>query len=270
MPEMKAAAEIKQKTSQMNIRIGKRDKERFVRFCQVGGMNQREGFTVLLDRITDSAEFPAIAQMLKDREEKMEQLKREISRYQTKLEHQTSNGKSQKEAILEKKLEFMRTGIQGYLQNMFPEREDKASLPETSLRRYMRDLLENEKPVYPETEGFLVLRLETIIWGNTLHRPCFLVGRGEDGKRYLLRCYPRSDFVGFPIRQSCYSKPGTSWYVGCQRSRDGAMELRAAFPLPKESCEDIPPKRELYEVLDREERKEDLDKIIQSTWRKQN
>ena len=270
MPEMKAAAEIKQKTIQMNIRIGKRDKERFDRFCQAGGMNQREGLTVLLDRIADSAEFPAIARMLKDREEKMKQLKKESSRYQTKLEDRTSSGKSQKEAILEKKLEFMRTGIHEYLQNMFPERENKDTLPETSWRRYMRDLPENEKPAYPETEGFLVFRPETIVWGNSLHRPCFLVGRGEDGKRYLLRCYPRPDFVGFPIRQSCYAKPGSFWYVGCQRSRDGAIELMAAFPLFSESGENIPAKRELHEVLEKEARKEALEKIIQGARRKQH
>jgi len=269
MPEKKAAVEIPQKTIQMNIRIGTRDKERFDRFCQAAGVNQREGFTVLLDQITDSADFPAMARMLKKREEKMEQLKQEISCYQARLEDQTSSGKSQKEAIQEKKLEFMRKGIQEYLRNLFPEREGKASLPETSWRRYMWDLPENEKPTYPETEGFLVLQLETIVWGNSFHRPCFLVGRGGDGKRYLLRCYPRPDFVGFPIRQSCYAKPGTFWYVGCQRSRDGTMELMAAFPLLRESCESAPVKRKMTEVPAKAERRENLDKIIQSARRKQ-
>lgn len=269
MPEKKAAVEIPQKTIQMNIRIGTRDKERFDRFCQAAGVNQREGFSVLLDQITDSADFPAMARMLKNREEKMEQLKQEISRYQAKLEDQTSSGKSQKEALLERKLEFTRTGIHEYLQNLFPEGGGKASLPETFWRKYMRNLPEHERPVYPETEGFLALQPEIIVWGNSLHRPCFLVGKGEDGKRYLFRCYPRADFVGFPIRESCYAKPGIFWYVGCQKSRDGAMELMAAFPLLLESGEIVPAKRELHEVPEKEERKEALDKIIQNAWRKQ-
>ena len=269
MPEKKVAVEIPQKTIQMNIRIGTRDKERFDRFCQAGSMNQREGFTVLLDRITDSTDFSAMSLLLKKREEKVKQLKQEISHYQARLEERTSNGKSQKEVLLERKLEFTRTGIQEYLQNLFPESRGKASLPEISWRRYMRNLPEHERPVYPETEGFLILQPETIVWGNSLHRPCFLVGKGEDGKRYLLRCYPRADFVGFPIRESCCAKPGTFWYVGCQRSRDGTMELMAAFPLLKESCESAPAKRELPETPEKEERKESLEKIIWSARRKQ-
>ena len=268
MPEMRAAAEMKQKTIQMNIRIGTRDKDRFDRFCQAGGMNQREGFAVLLDRIKDCTDFPAMSLLLKKREEKIDELKRENSSYKAKLQDCTGD-KSQKETILEKRLEFMRMGIQEYLQNLFPESGGKASLPETSWRRYMRNLPENERPTYPEIEGFLVLQPETIVWGNSLHRPCFLVGKGENGKRYLLRCYPRMDFVGFPIRESCYAKPEAIWHVGCQRSRDGAMELMAAFPLFGESGESAPAKRELPETPEKEERKESLEKIIWSARRKQ-
>lgn len=268
MPEMRAAAEMKQKTIQMNIRIGTRDKDRFDRFCQAGGMNQREGFAVLLDRIKDCTDFPAMSLLLKKREEKIDELKRENSGYKAKLQDCTGD-KSQKETILEKRLEFMRMGIQEYLQNLFPESGGKASLPETSWRRYMRNLPENERPTYPEIEGFLVLQPETIVWGNSLHRPCFLVGKGENGKRYLLRCYPRMDFVGFPIRESCYAKPEAIWHVGCQRSRDGAMELMAAFPLFGESGESAPAKRELPETPEKEERKESLEKIIWSARRKQ-
>lgn len=263
------AEESPQKTIQMNIRVGMRDKERFDRFCHKSGMNQREGFTVLLDQITDSTVFPAMSLLLKKREERIEQLKQEINRYQARLEYQTNSGKSQKEELLERKLEFMRTGIQEYLQNLFPACEGKSSLPEASWRKYMRYLPENERPVYPETEGFLLLRLETIVWGNTLYRPCFLVGRGDDGNRNLFRCYPRADFMGFPIRESSYAKPGTFWYVGCQKSRDGAMELMAAFPLLRDSSENAPVKRDLPEVPEKEVRKEPLDKIIQSVRIKQ-
>lgn len=268
MPEKKVANEIAQKTIQMNIRIGMRDKERFDRFCQAGGMNRREGFTVLLDQITDSPDFPAMAALLKKREEKVEQLKQEIGRYQAKLENRTHGGKNQKEALLERKLDFMGKGIQVYLKRLFPDSEGKAWLPETSWRRYMRNLPKNERPVYPETEGFLVLQPEMILWGNSLHRPCFLVGRGESGKRYMLRCYPRADFVGFPIRESGYAKPGSFWYVGCQQSRDGAMELILAFPLMEEDGDSIPEKRELYEITEKEKRKEALDDIIQRVRRK--
>lgn len=269
MQEKKTVAELPQKTIQMNIRIGTRDKERFERFCQSVGMSQREGFTVLLDRITDSTSFPAMSLLLKKREEKIEHLKQEISRYRARLEVWSSSGQNQKETLLDRKLEFMRTGIQDYLQNLFPESEGKASLPETSWRKYMRNLPEHERPVYPEAEGFLALQPEAIVWGNSLHRPCFLVGKGEDGKRYLLRCYPRADFVGFPIRESSYAKPGAVWYVGFRKSTDGASELMAAFPLLREADKNVPTEKELLEVPEEESRKEALDKIIQSARRKQ-
>lgn len=261
-PKTFSVAKARQKTIQMNIRIDVQDKKCFDQFCKEGGMNQREGFSVLLDRIMDSADYPAMAVLLKKREEKIARLEQENSRYKASLKDRTGCGKSQKEAVQEKRLEFMRTGIQEYLQRLFPESEGKASLPETSWRKYMRNLPENEKPQYPAKEGFLMLRPEAIVWGNTLHRPCFLVGRGEDGRRYLLRCYPRADFIGFPVRASSYAKPGEFWYVGCRESKDGAMELLAAFPLCWGANKSVSDPKELP-VFPEERGKLSLDKAIQ-------
>lgn len=267
-PKTFTVTEARQKTIQMNIRIGTQDKKRFVRFCQDSGMNQREGFSVLLDRITDSADYPAMAILLKNREEKIAHLEQENSRYKAKLQDCTG-GKSQKETVLEKRLEFMRTGIQEYLQRLFPENEGKSELPETSWRRYMREIPENVKPRYPDKEGFMLFQQESIIWGNSLHRPCFLVGRGEDGGQYLFRCYPRTDFIGFPIRESSYAKPGEFWFVGCRQSRDGAKELVMAIPLPCKNDQCIPEKKAVLDVSQGEAGKASLDSIIQRVRRKQ-
>ena len=268
-PEIFTVTEASQKTIQMNIRIETQDKNRFDRFCRESGMNQREGFSILLDRITDSADYPAVAALLKKEEEKIERLKQENSRYKSRLEEWVGSGKSQKETELEKKLEFFRTGIQEYLQRLFPQNKGKSELPEISWRIYMRNLSENKKPQYPEQEGFMLLQLETILWGNTLHRPCFLVGKGEDGRQYLFRCYPRRGVVGFFIRESSYAKPGTFWYVGCQRSKDGAMELFLAIPLPQEWKGIAPQKWRLPEILEQERGKASLDSMIQKAQIKQ-
>lgn len=265
IPERQAVAEVVQKKIQMNIRIGTRDKNRFDRFCRKGGLNQREGFSLLLDRVADSESHPAMAALLKEREEKIAQLKQENSRYKAKL---ADSGSSRKETALEKKLEFQRTGIQQYLQMLFPEKEGNASLPETSWRRYMRQFSEDEKPRYPAQEGFMLLQPEMIVWGNSLHRPCFLVGKGADEKRYLLRCYPRRDFIGIPIREFYRVEPGTLCYVGYQQSQDGAMELLMALPLLWGNEENIPKKGAHSDVLEGERRKVPLDRVIQDARRK--
>ena len=132
----------------------------------------------------------------------------------------------------------------------------------------MRQFSEDEKPRYPAQEGFMLLQPETIVWGNSMHRPCFLVGKGADGRRYLLRCYPRRDFIGIPIREFSRVKPGVFWYVGCQQSRGGAMELMMALPLLWGNEENIPQKEIHSDVPEGERRKVPLDTVIQDARRK--
>lgn len=104
----------------------------------------------------------------------------------------------------------------------------------------MRSLSENEKNQYPEQEGFILLQLEINLWGYSLHRPGFLVGKGGDGRQCLFHCYPGRGGIGFLIREYSYVKSGTFWYVGCQRSKDGAMELFLVIPRPQEWKEITP------------------------------
>lgn len=103
----------------------------------------------------------------------------------------------------------------------------------------------------------------SIVWGSTLHRSCFLVGREAHGARYLLRCYPRPDFWGFPIRASSWAKPDSFWFVGFQESKDGAMELLMAIPLPGEPSKNLSQTKAGLYVPKEDGEKISLDSIIQ-------
>ena len=230
-PAHKAVSQSSNETIQMNIRIRRQDKKLFDRFCKNAAINQREGFQLLLDQITGSPENQRMCELLQKRDSKITLLEKEKQKLKAQLDAWITHGKSEKEVRAEEKLSFLKNGIHQYLQMLFPDIDKKSALPEASYKKYTRDLPFEEKPQYPEEEGFLVLRLEAILWGNGLHRSCFLLGWGDDGKHYRLRYYPKAHYLGLRIRESSYALPGSEWYVGCQRSKDSAMDLIAAFPL---------------------------------------
>jgi len=253
-------------TVQMNVRLRKRDKERFEKFCKDGAMNQREGFTVLLDRIVASTEYPELCALLQERDRKRATLEQENQKLKTNLETWVSCGKSQRELVLENKLTFLNNGIRQYLQIVFPDSERKSTLPEVSYRRFIRGLLWEEKPQYPKEACFMVLQMEAVLWGKPPNRAYFLVGFGEDGQRYKLRCYPKSDYTGLFLRESGYAISGALWYVGCRKSEDGAMDLIAAFPLQVEKEDHKSNQESNFTVLEKN-RKQSLDSKIREAER---
>lgn len=227
------------KTVQMNIRLQETQKEAFQRFCEAGAFSQREGFGLLLDKAANGDAH--MQGMLKARDERIGMLEAENRKLRTKLRERKPGQKSQREQLLEGYLEFSAEGIRRYLQLLFPENEGRSTLPECAYRKFIKYLPWGEKPRYPEEEGFLVLKLETILWGSGLRRSSFVVGIGEDGLRYRLRCYPRKTYLGLPLRGSALACPGARWLLGCRKSSDGAMELMAGFPLLPEPAEEPVP-----------------------------
>lgn len=97
-------------------------------------------------------------------------------------------------------------------------------------------LLPDEEYNYPEKEGFYLIRLEAILWGN--HKSCFYAATCSDGNRYKFRYYTKDWFVGVPPRGSGYEEQDSLWLVGCKRAADGAMDLIAAMPFPNRKIYD--------------------------------
>lgn len=238
----------------MNIRLQKQDKARFDAFCRSTSLNQREGFTLLLDRAMQSAEFPYLRNLLAERDRKINALEQENSKQTAQLACWTEFGKSPGELKKEKQMQFFQDGLKQYFQLLFPDEKGQSVLPETSYRKFMKRCPQKERPQYPESAGFLILRLEAFLWGSSLRRAAFLIGTGVDGIRYQLRCYPKANHIGLFPRHSSYAFPGAYWYVGCQRSTDGAMDLIAAFPIDVGSAASPNPEEP--------QRKESLDTLI--------
>ena len=105
----------------------------------------------------------------------------------------------------------------------------------------------------------MLLSLEAVLWGNSLHRACFLIGIGEDGQRYKLRHYPKNNFFGIPFLDSPYARKGTWWHIGCQRAKDGSMDIVSALPVPTPGSSEIAETKNLTQS-----QKSALDDIIQN------
>jgi len=177
-------------------------------------------------------------------------LEQENEKQKVQLARWTDLGKSQGELEKEKQLHFLREGLTQYLNLLFPDEKERSALPESSYRKFMKKCPQKERPRYPEADGFLILRLEALLWGSSLRRAAFLIGIGDDG----IRCYPKADHTGLFPRRSSYAFPGAYWYVGYQKSTDGALDLMAAFPLDVGSAASSKPEKP--------QRKESLDTLI--------
>lgn len=239
---------------QMNLRIAASDKALFSAFCKEHQLNQREGFSLLLDRTLAGGELHQL-QLLEEIRKKNRKLTEENKKLRQKLA--VASG-AELPASVQRALALLplqKEGIARYLEQILPEEGDGPPLKRSSYRKFMRRLSPEEAYVYPPEEGILILRLEAILWGNALHRACFLVG--SDGQaRYKLRYYPRTSYAGIGLDDTRYVRQDSRFILGCQRSKDGAMELVFAFPLPEA------PKAAVLAVPVVEKRKSSLDERI--------
>lgn len=209
-----------EKNVQMNLRMNPKDKRTFDRFCKKHHLNAREGLGLLLDQI--SGEEDHLQPLLQERAVFQQESDRLRARLEV-LEGEHFPGREQR--ALEY-LSFLKAGLADYLQQIAPEPEGE-SLPTCSYKRFKTQ--SGVRPVYPETEGFLIIQAVVMLWGRNKSR--FIVGRGPAGECLKLRYYPKPLYMG-PLIWEYPS--GTRWLLGCRQAADGAMEVAAAFPLPPE------------------------------------
>jgi len=210
---------------QMNVRMKKNDKARFSAFCKRLHLNQRKGFSLLLDSAEEKESTLHLDALIGSYQDEIRRLKAKQEALQSKLQTLTEDPKE----LLKKQMSFLKPGINEYLQLLLPEKNNHVPLAPVSYRQHKKS---NAAPCgYPSSEGFMVIKLEELFWGISRKRALFVVGTDSQGTRYRFRYYPSKDFLGFSLKDSPYAYSGSSWYVGYQRAADGAMNLMLAFPL---------------------------------------
>lgn len=207
-----------EKHVQMNLRMTPKDKRRFDLFCKSNNLKAREALGLLLDQITGDEEH--LRQMMSEQKtlrQENENLKNQLAVRQGKI----LSPMDQKPA---EHLQFLKKGLVEYTGLICPN-EEETSLPVFPYKQFRTQ--SDIRYEYPESEGFLLLRAEAMLWGR--HRSRFIVGRGQNGEYLKVRYYPNPLYVGAFL----WDYPaGTQWLVGCRRAADGAMEVAAVFPLP--------------------------------------
>ena len=212
---------------QLNIAVDQHDKGVFQAYCKHFGLSQREAFSMLLNK-DNSGTTENYERVIEAKNKKIINLEKEIVQLQRKLALASGDVLPRKELWAREMFPFLLAGVNQYIQIQLPRKE--AMHPIKS--RPYKSMLQNgdqEEYSFPEKEGFYLIKLQTILWGN--NKSCFYAGVGVDGNRYRFRYYKKDWFAGIVPRGSGYEEYQSLWLVGCKQSTDGAMDIVAAFPV---------------------------------------
>lgn len=231
---------------QFNISISEDDKASFDTYCKRHGISRREAFGILLDDVINktSSHYERI---INKKEKIIEKTVQQNKKLEQKLALATGQSLPKRELWTSMMYPFMLEGVKQYLQLLLPQRSVTQPVRSRPYKGFSRGLHAHEEYVYPEKDGFYLVRLEAILWGN--HKSCFYAGTTSDGNHFKFRYYFKEWFIGTPPRGSGYEEQDSLWLVGCKKAADGAMDLVAAFPIPnakinnavKQKNEDIRP-----------------------------
>ena len=217
---------VEQKPIQMNIRIKPDDKIIFDDFRKRQHLNQQEAFSLLLDQATSKH----YTDLLSKKDTKLQKLERENGILREKLSQQKVPLVPRAEQHAREFLHFAKEGI-SYYESLLPMPEDTAPLSRLSYRFFTRKLLDRVSYEYPSNEGFSIIRLEKVLWGNSRTKSCFLLGSDLEGHRLKLRYYSKEHHLASSFLDSKHAYSGAQWLVGYRFAKDQAMELEFAIPL---------------------------------------
>lgn len=253
-------------TVQMNIRMKKRDKERFNALCQSQRINQREGFSILLDTMEgkENAGFSLIVEY----QERFEKLKGDNERLKKQNALLKGTAESNRDQKAEKLLLLNQKGIKDYLQLLFPEMEKEDPLPHYAYSTFLKHLPAGVAYEYPKEEEFFIMNLEAVVWSNSRSKACFVIGTDVFGNRIKLRYYNKWYYYGYHFLQSTWAKKNAQWYVGCYWAKDGAMDMIAGFPVAYTQKRYIQSDVTIDENDSSRNRKQSLDNMILSAQSK--
>lgn len=215
---------------QLNIRTDHATKERFMEFCSQMGVNQRQGFELLLDHEKEVEQTNAL-QILTEYQNKMKKLEKENEDLRIKYRKLQKEQTPTSELWARSYVEFLKNGISFYLNAILKPAAKWPPLKRYSYNAYRDRYLNGQTCSYPEQEGFFVATLEAVLWSNSGTKACFLIWKDLNGVQRKLRYYPKKHYMGRSFLDDLYAFEGARWILGALRAKDGAMELVAGLPL---------------------------------------
>lgn len=216
----------------MSMRVMERDKERFRNYCSSYHLRQADGFSRLLSQAaTEPGEdILRLSKQLKEAEQKNAALQKKNQQMYALM---AMPGNSQPERNARDALMLVKQAVGQYLDLMQPQgevyRQPIKPMRYDRLRRTFPNIRAYQ---YPEEERAYVVEVEALAWGKSRLPVLFAFGKAEDGAYLKFRYYPKKEFVGYSLRD--YAQTGSVWMLAGKKALDGAVDLMAALPLPKQ------------------------------------
>lgn len=219
--------------AQMNVRMHEKDKERFNTFCRSLSLNQREGFSLLLDQTVKNQEH--LHDLLHAKQEKLEQLQEENTKLRDKISILSGEKTDPTVEKYHHRLSLLNYGITSCMPQLTPNLPyltlNLPQLKPISTHRFMKSTMSADAYYYPEKEGHMEIFLDAIVWSKSRSKAMFVLGTTADRKKKKFRYYPQKGFIGYHFGDCPYFYSGARCLLIYMRAKDGAMDLIAALPI---------------------------------------
>lgn len=231
----KVNADTKERaTEKLTIRVTPQEKQRFVDYTHQIGVTQRQAIQLLLVRKKYDDWLDAdwscdeyVRSLLKVYCEENVNLEKEI----VQLENKIKELEQREAAELKDKERFMRKGVGEFFEFFDSSKRGNATLEQGVYRKVNKDLLDVDSYRNPGQEGFFLFYPERILLGEGRFAPLFVLGEDEYRKKTMLRYYPKKYFTGFSFTNEKFGLQESTWFVGVEQAKDGAMEVAFALPV---------------------------------------
>lgn len=219
-------------TEKLSIRLSKQEKELISSFAKSMNLSLRDALQYAINRVMFCNDAALAADqgmyLLRERySQDVDKLKRKNLKLTNQLQKQHQETLAKQE-IHSKKIQAIRTDIQKYLTYLEPNTRIPLHIEQSSYKDYMHDT--EIVYEYPSNEGFAVMRLHAILWGNS-QAVRFLVGVTDQGETIKLRYYPSNSFIGMFPTNEAFGLRGSCWLVGWESKEEDVMQLFFCLPL---------------------------------------
>lgn len=226
-------AQAKPEKQKLTIRVDPAIKAEYMRLGQERGLSQEETLLCLVNnakqsnlKLSNAERDACIFETLKSYKEKIEKLKKQNA----ELKESVKTSRADKHDKLRRKndqFDFIKNGVLEYFKMM----RSAGGIPLEIEQGFYENYPTRDQYEFPEKERFFVVRPVAILYGKGRWNARFLLGEGDDGKRYKFRMYPKNYYMGIPLNNKVFGKRNSVWLVGCEKATDGAMDLVFSFPL---------------------------------------
>ena len=213
---------------QMNVRMSSEDHILFNSYCKNLHLNQREGFSLLLDHARKDPNYSHLSEILSQHKDHVEKLEAALQKQKSK---EVAHVKDRD--LLRDYIAFLKPALDNYLSLILPHEPSQPAIKVVSYSKIKRSKEDFAQYRYPEEEGHTLITLDCIAWGRPCKPARFIFGKDPLGRPYKFRYYPKKSYLGMPIPSSPYACLDSKWYIGYTRASDSAMDLVFSFPVPE-------------------------------------